>query len=149
MSDTNAKNVGSVVNNPNAPTYITNNFSESANKLIRFVDLPTLDAVVYGRDAEVKILADFVISNRRHCAVIAPSCFGKTFLIRKFLQNVNANDDFYKDSFDKIIYFNCRELSSVGSVIDKFKVSLGGELNEANFFAAIQRYRSLCVLEKF
>ena len=33
----------------------------SSHSLIRFVDLPSLDTVVYGREIEVKMLADFFL----------------------------------------------------------------------------------------
>ena len=88
-----------VVNNKdirNADVKTEVSINVSSNSLIRFVDLPSLDTVVYGREFEAKILADFFARhNKRHCAIVAPSCFGKTFLLRKFLQYVNANDTDY------------------------------------------------------
>ena len=121
----------------------------SQNQAIQFVDLPSLDTVVYGREVEAKMLADFFLAQRKHCAIVAPSCFGKTFLLRKFLQNVNANDELFKASFDKIIYFNCRELTALSSVIDKFATCLGGKFDPENLFAHIQNERILCIFDNF
>ena len=152
MSDTNAKNVGAVIKGPTAPITIINNFNgetRSANNLIRFVDLPNLDTPVYGREVEANMLANFFATHNRHCAVVAPSCFGKTFLIRKFLQNVNANDEFYKDSFNQIIYFNCREITDTGSIIGKFETCLGGKIEPTSFFSLIADKKILCIFDNF
>lgn len=121
----------------------------SSKNLIQFVDLPNLDTTVYGRNDEAKILADFFAANKRHCAVVAPSCFGKTFLIRKFLQNVSANDELFKDSFEKIIYFNCREITGISSVVDKFETCLGGKFEASNLLTHIQNEKILCIFDNF
>ncbi len=121
----------------------------SQNQAIQFVDLPSLDTIVYGREVEAKMLADFFLAQHKHCAIVAPSCFGKTFLLRKFLQHVNANDADFKASFDKIIYFNCRELTTLSSVIDKFATCLGGKFEAENLFAHIQNERILCIFDNF
>ncbi len=121
----------------------------SQNNAIRFVDLPSLDAVVYGRDEEVAVLARFFQAQKKHCAVIAPSCFGKTFLLRKFLQHVNSDDKSFAASFDKIIYFNCREIHSVSSVADKFKICLDRQLDSDNLFSHLQNEKILCLFDNF
>ena len=141
-------NQGKTVNVVGNPTINLGAFSQ--NQAIQFVDLPGLDTVVYGREVEAKILADFFARhNKRHCAIVAPSCFGKTFLLRKFLQHVNANDADFNASFDKIIYFNCRELTALSSVIDKFATCLGGKFEAENLFAHLQNERILCIFDNF
>jgi tetratricopeptide (TPR) repeat protein len=143
----NQTNYGKTVNIVGDVNFADSGFSQ--NKAIQFVDLPNLDTTVYGRDAEAKILADFFAANKRHCAVVAPSCFGKTFLIRKFLQNVSANSELFKDSFEKVIYFNCREITGISSVVDKFETCLGEKFEAINLLAYIQNEKILCIFDNF
>jgi X-X-X-Leu-X-X-Gly heptad repeat protein len=76
-----------------------------------FVALPSLHDKVYGRNQEIEQLLAFLRSNTKHGVLIAPTCFGKTFLLKKFLfktLGVTTVKPEFANLFEKVIYLDCR-----------------------------------------
>jgi tetratricopeptide (TPR) repeat protein len=153
--NTSVKDVKDSTVNITSTTNIYNNIVpiqnavSSKNETIKFVGFPSLD-VVYGRVEELRILKNFFVTeNKRHCAVTAASCFGKTFLIKKFLRDVYEFEQDYKDLFDGVIYLNCKELASADAAISKFVEFTSEMPNRDNFFNLIKGRKILCVFDNF
>jgi tetratricopeptide (TPR) repeat protein len=153
--NTSVKDVKDSTVNITSTTNIYNNIVpiqnavSSKNETIKFVGFPSLD-VVYGRVEELCILKNFFVTkNKRHCAVTAASCFGKTFLIKKFLRDVYEFEQDYKNLFDGVIYLNCKELASADAAISNFVEFTGVMPNRDNFFNLIKGRKILCVFDNF
>lgn len=105
-----------------------------------FVGLPNLSDNVYGRKDELDKILEFLQGKHLHSAIIAPSCFGKTFLIKKFLsETINDKEvkDEYKNLFKKVIYLDCDYLNSLCNN------------NQFNYFSKITEYFAPIVGKSF
>lgn len=88
-----------------------------------FVGIPSLSDNIYGREEEAGKILEFLQGQQRHAAIVAPSCFGKTYLIKKFLsETIDKNEvkGEYKSLFEKIIYIDCDQINSTCSSSDQF-----------------------------
>ena len=72
-----------------------------------FVTLPNLTDKVYGRKEEINALLEHLRTDNRHAAIVVPTCFGKTYLIKKFLYKTldeNSVKAGHSNIFTKVIY---------------------------------------------
>jgi tetratricopeptide (TPR) repeat protein len=88
---------------------------------------------VYGRDAEAKILGDALcgkgeFADRRFCLIVAPSGFGKSFLLSKTLQDISDGTIIYpgyRQIVQRIIRLDCRHTQSVADIVSQFTNIIG------------------------
>jgi tetratricopeptide (TPR) repeat protein len=127
-----------------------------------FVTLPYLDDKVYGRNDEIKYIFEFLREEKKHGAIVAPSCFGKTYLIKKFLYKTKEAEkvkDEFSDLFEKIIYLDCRQNQTFIEIVKHFATLIGETLKynegkEVNFlkldvFSQIQADKILLIFDNF
>lgn len=92
-----------------------------------FVALPNLKENIYGREEEIAAITEFLETEEKHPIIIAPTCFGKTSLIKKFLtENLNEDRAASKrpDLFSKIIYLDCRKYDNFAGIAQHFATLL-------------------------
>ncbi|HEX9928495.1 MAG TPA: tetratricopeptide repeat protein [Pyrinomonadaceae bacterium] len=92
-----------------------------------FVVLPNLKENIYGREEEIAAITEFLETEEKHPIIIAPTCFGKTSLIKKFLtENINEDRTASKrhDLFSKIIYLDCRKYDNFAGIAQHFATLL-------------------------
>lgn len=92
-----------------------------------FVALPNLKENIYGREEEIAAITEFLETEEKHPIIIAPTCFGKTSLIKKFLaENLNEDRAAPKrpDLFNKIIYLDCRKYDNFAGIAQHFATLL-------------------------
>jgi tetratricopeptide (TPR) repeat protein len=125
------------------------------------VGLPSLRDKVYGREEELRLLNDFLERGKQFGIIIAPTCFGKTYLIKKFLQTivqVGGVKSEYRSFVEKVIYLDCRENQTMTRILQSFANLLGKELKyqqseEKHFlrdlFTKIQTEKILLIFDNF
>ena len=135
---------------------------EKQNEPQTFVSLPNLVDKIYGRNDEIANILVFLKTEKNNGVIVAPTCFGKTFLIKKFLyktiddRQVKAD---YQMLFAKVIYLDCRINLTFDNIV-KFFATLRGETleyrtgNEANFlrqdvFGKLQTEKILLIFDNF
>jgi tetratricopeptide (TPR) repeat protein len=93
-------------------------------------NLPNLNEKVYARETEAaKVLHALCKAEKQFFLVVAPSGFGKTFLLIKVLQTVTDGIDIlpnYQDKVQRIIAIDCRLKKNLTQIISDF-----GELFKA------------------
>ncbi len=126
------------------------------------VSLPDLKDNIYGRDNEIKEILKFLRNEPKHGAIVLPTCFGKTSLIKKLLKettDANQVNDKYHELFEKIIYIFCYQNQNFQQIIKPFASLMGKKLkytkgNEANYlrqdvFDKIQNQKILLIIDNF
>lgn len=120
------------------------------------VALPSLDDKVYGRKKEIELLKTFLEREKRYGVFVAPTCFGKTYLIKKFLwtiAEVGGIKNEYRRSVEKVIYLDCRERRSMTEILQLFANMLGTKLDDLHFladlFTKIQAQKILLIFDNF
>jgi tetratricopeptide (TPR) repeat protein len=120
----------------NLGTIIQNIISEPKNALPiteTVHNLTSLTTKVYGRVDEAKILDDALCGRADYAAkrfflVVAPSGFGKSYLLTKTLQNVtdgtNIKPD-YEPFVRRIIRLDCRNTKTVADIVSEFTNIIG------------------------
>jgi len=127
-----------------------------------FVTLPNLKDKVYGRNEEIAALLEYLRTVNRHAAIVVPTCFGKTYLIKKFLYETldeNSVKAGHSNIFTKVIYLDCRLNQSLEMVASHFATLMGKTLEyrtgeEVSFlkqkiFTAIQNEKVLLIFDNF
>jgi len=122
------------------------------------VGLPSLRDKVYGREEELGLLNDFLERGKQFGIIIAPTCFGKTYLIKKFLQTiveVGGVKSEYRRFVKKVIYLDCRENQTMTRILQSFANLLGKELKYqqsellSDLFTEIQKEKILLIFDNF
>lgn len=121
-----------------------------------------LNENVFGRDEEIQELFNFLKRDSKHGAIVSPSCFGKTWLIKKFLIRSRVSNQIkteYQSLFEKVIYIDCRGNQNLQGIIRHFEILMGKDLvleegDEINFlhqriFSQIQDDKILLILDNF
>jgi len=127
-----------------------------------FVTLPNLKDKVYGRNQEIEILLEHLRTDDRHAAIIVPTCFGKTYLIKKFLYETldeNSVKAGHSNIFTKVIYLDCRLNQSLEMIASHFATLMGKTLEyrtgeedsflKQKIFTAIQNEKVLLIFDNF
>ncbi len=124
--------------------------------------MPDFDEKVYGRDGEVESILDHLRSEKKHGGFVAPTCFGKTYLIKKFLRKTLDADkvkDEFSGLFEKVIYLNCRENQLFVEIVRHFATLTGKKLEyqkdketdflKHNVFNLVQEQKILLIFDNF
>lgn len=108
------------------------------------LNLPNLDVKVYGREEEKQAILQALWgdtdSSRKHnfALIVAPSAFGKTYLLTKALQDVVSRQGIMSEFGNKlraIILIDCKLIQNFSQIISQFNTLLGTQLifeNETN-----------------
>lgn len=93
-------------------------------------NLPNLRAVVYDRESEAQeILRVMCEESERFWIVVAPSAFGKSYLLTKFLQQVINQSGTIKSEYQTkvqhIILIDCRITKTITQIVTDFSELLG------------------------
>lgn len=104
--------------------------NEVAKKVV--FNLPNLNEKVYDREIETReVLRVLFESDKQFSLVVAPSGFGKTFLLTKILQNITdgkAIKPEYKEKVQFIIRIDCRLKQTLREIVSDFEDVLGVSL---------------------
>lgn len=135
---------------------------EVEGKALNLVSLPDRKDKVYGRNDEIEIILEFLGGEITHGAIVSPTCFGKTSLIKKFLHKTTGETCVkpeYEHLFDKVIYVYCYKNQVFQQIIKPFASLEGKELkytegDEANFlklevFDKLQSNKILLIMDNF
>ncbi|MDX6270148.1 MAG: hypothetical protein QOD28_1371 [Acidobacteriota bacterium] len=96
------------------------------------LNLPNLNVVVYDRVTETtEVLRAMCEGKDQFHLVVAPSGFGKSYLLTKVLQNVTDSTAIfpaYQDKVQRIVLFDCRGTRTLAKVVGDFADLLGVRL---------------------
>ncbi|MDQ1590923.1 MAG: hypothetical protein QOG71_1550 [Pyrinomonadaceae bacterium] len=99
------------------------------------LNLPNLNVVVYDRVMETtEVLRAMCEGKDQFHLVVAPSGFGKSYLLTKVLQNVTDSTAIfpaYQDKVQRIVLFDCRGTRTLAKVVGDFADLLGVRLEYA------------------
>jgi tetratricopeptide (TPR) repeat protein len=125
------------------------------------IGLPSLRDKVYGREEELRLLLDFLEWGKQFGVIIAPSGFGKTYLIKSFLWTITEIGGVkgeYRPFVEKVIYLDCRANQTMTQILQSFANLLGKELEYLqseekhflrNLFTKIQTEKILLIFDNF
>src|SRR5215212_7904515 len=96
-------------------------------------NLVGIGSKVYGRVEEAKILGDALcgkddFASKQFSLIVAPSGFGKSFLLSKTLQDISDGTIIYPDyqsTVQRIIRLDCRHTQSVADIVSQFTNIIG------------------------
>jgi tetratricopeptide (TPR) repeat protein len=119
----------------NLGTIIQNIISEPKNQIETQVvyNLVGFGGKVYGRVGEAKILGDALcgkddFASKQFFLIVAPSGFGKSFLLTKTLQDVTDGTivkPAYEQIVQRIIRLDCRNTKSITDIVSQFTNVIG------------------------
>jgi tetratricopeptide (TPR) repeat protein len=129
---------------------------------LNLVSLPNRTDKIYGRNNEIKGILRFLREEKRHGAIVLPTCYGKTSLIKKFLYKTTDETKVkveHRGLFEKVIYLFCYQNQNFQQIIRPFASLLGKRLeytegDEVNFlkqevFDKLQDKKILFILDNF
>jgi Flp pilus assembly protein TadD len=129
---------------------------------LNLVSLPNRTDKIYGRNDEIAEILRFLRDEKKHGAIVLPTCYGKTSLIKKFLNETTDETkvkDEHRGLFEKVIYLFCYQNQNFQQIIRPFASLLGKRLeytegDEVNFlkqevFDKLQDKKILLILDNF
>lgn len=131
--DQSNQNVGTQFNAVGNINFINANTEQSSSHSV--FNLPNLKETVYDREKQTLELLQALKGEfgfeEQFWLLVAPSGFGKTFLVTKALQNVTDGKIIkseYEDKVKKILRFDCRATNSLAEIVSDFNEILGTKL---------------------